>query len=48
MQDASESHEAVPAVLSVDDVDTEFLPLIYDIIRRYLLFVCSNYFEVRA
>lgn len=34
MQDSSDQHETAPSTLTVDDVDVEFLPLIYEIIRR--------------
>ncbi|XP_034251865.1 mediator of RNA polymerase II transcription subunit 9 [Thrips palmi] len=33
MQDISDQHESTPSTWTVDDVDVEFLPLIYEIIR---------------
>ncbi|KAK3924308.1 Mediator of RNA polymerase II transcription subunit 9 [Frankliniella fusca] len=33
MQDSSEQLETTPSTWTVDDVDVEFLPLIYEIIR---------------
>lgn len=33
MQDSSDQRETAPSSLTVDDVDIEFLPIIYEVIR---------------
>jgi hypothetical protein len=35
MDSGEQNGGALPSQLTVDDVDVEFLPLIYEIIRRY-------------
>lgn len=35
MDSGEQNGAALPSQLTVDDVDVEFLPLIYEIIRRY-------------
>ena len=47
MDSSDENGAALSTKLTVDDVDVEFLPLIYEIIRRYearQMSVCRPYF----